>query len=57
MKLDFSGLESGAPLYGGSKELLSDGFSDAPSFDLPVTSNVSFFYLIISYNKGLLFLT
>lgn len=43
MKLDFSGLESGAPLYGGHNELLSDGFSDVPSFDLPVTSDVSFF--------------
>ena len=43
MKLDFSGLESSAPLYGGSNDLLSDGLSDAPSFDLPVTSDVSFF--------------
>ena len=45
MKLDFSGLESSAPLYGGNDNLLSDGFSDAPSFDLPVTSDVSFFTL------------
>lgn len=42
VKLDFSGLESSVPLYGGSNEL-SDGFTDAPSFDLPVTSDVSFF--------------
>lgn len=46
MKLDFSGLESSAPLYGGSDDLLSDGFSDAPSFDLPVTSDVSFFTIL-----------
>ncbi|XP_076894630.1 proteasome subunit beta type-5-B-like, partial [Bidens hawaiensis] len=39
MKLDFSGLESSAPLYGGNNELFFDGFSDAPSFDLPVTSD------------------
>ncbi|KAJ0493647.1 putative proteasome endopeptidase complex [Helianthus annuus] len=39
MKLDFSGLESSAPLYGGPNELLCDGFSAAPSFDLPVTSD------------------
>ncbi|PWA41775.1 nucleophile aminohydrolase (Ntn hydrolases) superfamily protein [Artemisia annua] len=39
MKLDFSGLESSAPLYGGSNDLLFDGFSAAPAFDLPVTSN------------------
>lgn len=43
MKLDFGGLESSAPLYGGNDDLLSDGFSTAPSFDLPVTSDVSFF--------------
>nr|GFC44630.1 proteasome subunit beta type-5 [Tanacetum cinerariifolium] len=33
------GLESSAPLYGGSNELLFDGFTAAPAFDLPVTSN------------------
>ncbi|GJT56460.1 proteasome subunit beta type-5 [Tanacetum coccineum] len=39
MKLDFSGLESSTPLYGASNELLFDGFTAAPAFDLPVTSN------------------
>ncbi|GMN49207.1 hypothetical protein TIFTF001_018365 [Ficus carica] len=37
MKLDTSGLESTAPLFGGSNEF-HDGLSTAPSFDLP--SNV-----------------
>ncbi|GKE26422.1 proteasome subunit beta type-5 [Tanacetum coccineum] len=35
MKPDFSELKSSAPLYGGSNELLLDGFSAAPAFDLP----------------------
>ncbi|KAD2803998.1 hypothetical protein E3N88_37375 [Mikania micrantha] len=39
MKLDFSGLEPSAPFYGINNDLLSDGFSAAPSFDLPVTSD------------------
>lgn len=41
LKLDFSGLESSVPLYGGSNGLLFDGLSAAPSFDVPVTSDVS----------------
>lgn len=40
MKLDTSGFESTAPLFGASSEL-RDGFSNAPSFDLPVTADVS----------------
>ncbi|GKA55341.1 proteasome subunit beta type-5 [Tanacetum coccineum] len=39
MIVDFSGLESIVPLYGGSYELLFDASSAAPAFDLPVTSN------------------
>ncbi|KAJ0095872.1 hypothetical protein Patl1_16909 [Pistacia atlantica] len=38
MKLDTSGLESTAPHFGTSCELFS-GFSAAPSFDLPVTTD------------------
>lgn len=40
MKLDTSGLESTALHFGTSCEL-SAGFSAAPSFDLPVTTDVS----------------
>ena len=40
MKLDTSGLESTAPLFGTRSELL-DGFSATPSFELPNTINVS----------------
>lgn len=45
-KLDFSGLDSSVPLYGGSNEL-SDGSTDAPSFDLPVTTDVSLFSFVM----------
>uniref|UniRef100_A0A2N9ESC5 Proteasome subunit beta n=1 Tax=Fagus sylvatica TaxID=28930 RepID=A0A2N9ESC5_FAGSY len=38
MKLDTSGLESTAPLFGTRSELL-DGFSATPSFELPNTIN------------------
>lgn len=48
MKLDFSGLESSMSLYGGGSNELSDGFTDAVSFDLPVTSDVSFFSFVMS---------
>jgi hypothetical protein len=40
MKLDTSGLESTAPFFGSSNELL-DGFSAAPFFEVPNTTNVS----------------
>jgi hypothetical protein len=40
MKLDTSGLESTAPFYGSSNELI-DGFSAAPFFEVPNTTNVS----------------
>lgn len=51
LKLDFSGLESGAPLYGGSNGLLFDGLSAAPSFDVPVTSDVSLVSLKLVIGK------
>lgn len=51
MKLDFSGLESSAPLYGESNGFLFDGLSAAPSFDVPVTSDVSFSHLNLVYGK------
>ncbi|MBA0760179.1 hypothetical protein Gotri_022941 [Gossypium trilobum] len=38
MKLDTSGLESAAPVWGAPSELV-DGFSAAPSFDLPNTAD------------------
>ncbi|GJZ07706.1 mannosyl-oligosaccharide glucosidase GCS1 [Tanacetum coccineum] len=41
MKLDFNGLESSALLYGGSNELLFYGFSAAPAYNLPITSNIT----------------
>lgn len=40
MKLDTSGLESTVPLFGANSELLG-GFSAAPSFELPNTTDVS----------------
>lgn len=40
MKLDTSGLESAAPVWGTPNEL-ADGFSTAPIFDLPNTTDVS----------------
>lgn len=40
MKLDTSGLESTVPLFGANCELLN-GFSVAPSFDLPSAADVS----------------
>lgn len=45
MKLDTSGLESAAPLFGVTSELV-DGFSTVPSFELPVTTDVSFNLLV-----------
>lgn len=41
MKLDTSGLESTAPIFASSSELLN-GLSTAPSFDLPSNVDVSF---------------
>lgn len=41
MKLDLSGFESIAPLIGAS-DGLSHELPTAPSFDLPVTADVSF---------------
>lgn len=40
MKLDTSGLESTAPFFGASNELI-DGLSTAPCFDLPSNVDVS----------------
>jgi hypothetical protein len=40
MKLDTSGLESTAPFFGSSNELI-DGISAAPFFEVPNTTNVS----------------
>lgn len=40
MKLDTSGLESSAPLFGSSNELI-DGISAGPSFEIPDTMDVS----------------
>lgn len=40
MKLDTSGLESAAPVWGAPSELV-DGFSVAPSFELPNATDVS----------------
>ena len=40
MKLDTSGLESAAPVWGAPNELF-DGFSAAPTFELPNTTDVS----------------
>lgn len=40
MKLDTSGLESTAPFFGSSDELCHE-FSEAPSFALPLTTDVS----------------
>lgn len=49
MKLDTSGLQSTAPLFGASSEL-ADGFSTAPSFGLPSAVDVSFnMFVIFSY--------
>jgi len=47
MKLDTSGLETTMPVIGfGSNSEMLDGFSSAPSFDLPRTTDVSFSYEI-----------
>lgn len=54
MKLDTSGLESTAPLFGSSSSELLDEISAAPSFALPntinVSSNVVLLFSLISYS-------
>ena len=39
MKLDTSGLQTSAPLFGPKMEIL-EGFSAAPSFEVPNSSDV-----------------
>ena len=56
MKLDTSGLESTAPLFGSSSSELVDEISAAPSFALPntinVSSNVVLLFSLISYSHA-----
>ena len=48
MKLDTSGFETSMPTIGfGSSNDMLDGFSTVPSFDLPRTTDVSFFFFFL----------
>lgn len=48
MKIDFSGLDPSAPIKGRTDDLHSE-ISDAPSFALPITTDVSLVYPISYY--------
>ena len=45
MKFDTSGLESTASVFGTAGSQLVDGFSAAPAFELPTTTDVSFSFV------------
>jgi 20S proteasome subunit beta 5 len=45
MKFDTSGLESTASVFGTAGSELVDGFSAAPAFELPTTTDVSFSFV------------